>query len=67
MPGLVRLAHRAGCFIIGGQVVGAEIAPIASGMAIEQDCDLLLGNGGGESGGGDDAAKVVAHGLILQG
>ena len=55
---------RAGCFIIGGHVVRAHVAPIASGMAIEQGCDLLLGNGGGESGGGDDAAKVVAHGWM---
>jgi hypothetical protein len=45
-----------------GCVVSAEIAPIARGMAIEQGCDLLLGNGGGESGGGDDAAKDVAPG-----
>ena len=34
-------------------------------MASEEGRDLVVGNGGGEGNGGDDAAKVVAHGLIF--
>lgn len=43
-------------------VLGVQVAPNAPGMAIEEGCDLVVGNGGGEGGCGDDAAKVVEHG-----
>jgi len=53
----------AGGVVVGSLVVGIEITPVTSSVAIEQGGDLVMGHGGGYSGGGDDAAEVVAHGL----
>jgi hypothetical protein len=57
----------AGGVVVGRLVVGIEVAPVASSMAIEQGGDLVMGHGGGHGGGGDDAAEVVAHGLGCDG
>ena len=52
----------AGGLIVGGLVLGVQVAPIAPSKAIEEGRDLVVENSGGEGGGGDDAAKVVEHG-----
>ncbi len=52
----------AGGLLVRGPVVLADLAPVASFMAIEQGGDLLMGHGGGHGGGGHHAAEVVAHG-----
>jgi hypothetical protein len=52
----------AGCFLVGGLVVLAEVAPVTCGMAIKQCVDQRVGNVGGHGGGGHHSAEVMEHG-----
>jgi hypothetical protein len=49
--------------VVGGLVVGIEVAPVPCGMAIEQRGDLLKRQGGDNGGGGPGTASEAAHAL----